>query len=422
MSDISYLINKLWPVYRSLTGNGNRKTLNIIKEYLPELQITEVPSGERIFDWIVPDEWNIKDAYIITPSGEKIADFKKNNLHVVGYSSPLNKEVSLDELKKHLFTLPETPNAIPYKTSYYNKSWGFCITHNEYSKLKEGIYKVVIESEFKQGALSYGEYIKKGTSKKEFIFSTYICHPSLANDNLSGIILNTLLAKKISTIKTRYSYRFLFTPETLGTLCWLNNNKIHLKNVTGGYVITCVGDNGSFRYKKSKQGNNFIDNIAIKTLQQKSTNFIIEDYFPFGSDERQFNSPGFNLNFGSLMRTRYNMYKEYHTSKDNLEFISESNINESLSIYFELIRNIEHETLYENKMPFGEPQLGKRKLYFQKNIYSDSNTIHNALIWILSYGDGNLSLEDISEISQLPLSSIHKAAEMLKKNNLIEKY
>jgi len=323
------LIERLYPICRSITGPGVRKTLDIIKELIP-VNLYEIPSGKEVFDWMVPPEWNIKDAYIKNSKGEKIIDFEKLNLHVLGYSTPVNRKISLRELKEHIFTLPDYPDAVPYMTSYYKENWGFCMSHNQYKMLEEDIYEVFIDSTLTEGSLTYGEVYLKGKTEDEVLISTYICHPSLCNDNLSGIALTTYLARLLKDENLYYSYRFLFIPETIGSICWLALNEDRVNKIKHGLVITCVGDSGKSTYKKSRSGNAIIDMAVEKVLKDSGQDYSIMEFFPLGSDERQFSSPAFNLPVGVFMRTPYGEFKEYHTSKDNLDFIKPVFLADSL--------------------------------------------------------------------------------------------
>jgi len=315
--DMIRLMEELYPICRSITGNGVRQTLEIIKSHI-DLDINEIPTGTKVFDWTIPKEWNINDAYVIDPSGKKIIDFKKSNLHILNYSIPIKKKVNLEELKNHLYSLPEQPDIIPYRTSYYQPNWGFCISHNELKKFKNGEYEVFIDSSLEAGKLTYGEFLIKGEVSDEVLISCYVCHPSMCNDNLSGIVLATFLAKYLKNFKLHYTYRFLFIPETIGSIAWLSINEKSAFKIKYGLVATCVGDPGNFTYKKSRIGNSEIDNIAIHVLKNSGKEFKILDFFPLGSDERQFCSPGFNLPVGVLARTIYAQFDEYHTSADNL--------------------------------------------------------------------------------------------------------
>ena len=416
------LIKELFPICRSLTGEGNRKTLQILKKEIPNLELNSVKSGTKVFDWKIPKEWKIRDAYIKDSDGKKIVDFKKSNLHVMSYSIPINKKMNLSELKKHLITKKETPNYIPYATSYYEKNWAFCISYNQYKNLKDDEYQVVIDSELFDGVMDYGELYLKGKSKKEILFSTYICHPSLANDNLSGIYVLTELAKYlVNQTDLQYSYRFLFVPETIGVISWLSKNRNHLNFIEGGLVATCLGDNGDIHYKRSRRGSSIIDKVVEKVLVDYNQKHIISDFYPFGSDERQYCSPAINLNIGSLMKTPYLEYEEYHTSGDNLQFISKKHLKISLNLYKKVVYYLENNFYFINVNPHCEPQLGKRGLYRTIGAKKESNeNLRKAFLWILNYSDGNYSLLDISKKSNIDFTTIREASLILAEKELLK--
>ncbi|GIV30156.1 MAG: putative polysaccharide biosynthesis protein with aminopeptidase-like domain [Bacteroidia bacterium] len=415
---IEEYFDRLFPICRSITGNGVRETLKIISEIIP-LNIHEIPSGTNVFDWTVPKEWNINDAYIITPDGQKICDFKQHNLHVVNYSSPIHKKMTIDELKQHLHTLPNKPNAIPYVTSYYKENWGFCITYDEYKKLpQQGEYEVLIDSTFSDGHLTYADYVLEGDTPNEILISTYVCHPSMANNELSGPLVAMFLYKQLSQLpKRKYTYRFVFVPETIGALAYLHKNGEHLKkHCKAGYVITCIGDRGIFHYKQSKYGNTLADKAAIHTLKHSKKLFRILPFYPGGSDERQYCSPAFNLPVGSLMRTPYREFPEYHTSLDNKNFISFKALKESIEMYFQIMMTLESNEKFINLQPYGEPQLGKRGLYIGDLSREDIMQI----MYILQYSDGNNDLIDIAERSNTNINHLKKLADILQQHNLLD--
>jgi aminopeptidase-like protein len=418
-NDMYELMVKLYPINRSITGNGVRKTLNILKEYIP-LKVIDVPSGKKVFDWTIPKEWNIEDAYIKNSSGEKVVDYKKSNLHVLNYSIPVNKKITLKELNKNLFTLPDHPDWIPYRTSYYAENWGFCLAHNQYLKLPDDEYEVVIESTLEDGFLTYGECFIKGEKSDEILFSCHICHPSLCNDNLSGIALATFLAKNLSNIPLRYSYRFLFIPGTIGSITWLSMNKHNCFRIKHGLVVSCVGDSGKFIYKKSRQGNADIDKAVKFILKNSHKDYEVIDFFPYGYDERQYCSPAFNLPIGCLSRSTHNQYPEYHTSADNFDIIGANYLAESFEIYLSVINLLEKNKKCINKHPHCEPQLGKRGLYDKIGAGNNNKERQLAMLWILNYSDGNNSLLDISEKSGLDFGLIQNMAELLLLHGLIK--
>ncbi len=425
-NDMFNLMTELYPICRSITGNGVRKTLDIIKKHI-NLEIHEIPSGTSVFDWKIPKEWNISDGYIIDPNGKKIVDFKKSNLHVVGYSVPIHKKIQLDELKNHIHTLPSPPNAIPFITSYYKETWGFCMTYNQFQKLESGEYEICVDSTLEDGSLTFGEFIIKGKTEKEFLISCYVCHPSLCNDNLSGVVLATFLAKHLKNLSLNYSYRFLFIPETIGAITWLNLNEKNLDNIKGGLVATCLADSGRSTYKKSRMGNAKIDQIVSYVLEHSKADFSIVDFYPYGSDERQFCSPGFNLPIGSLMRTPYRKFQEYHTSADDLTFVKKEAIEDSFRKYLETIMIFDQDAKYLNTNQKCEPQLGKRGLYRNLGIPRYDETSDEteqqelAMFWILNLSDGNNSLLDIAKISKIPFSIVLKIANLLNEKKLLTK-
>jgi len=414
------LLERLYPICRSITGDGVRQTLRIIKEYIP-IEIKEVPTGTKVFDWEVPKEWNIKDAYVKNSKGEKVIDFKKSNLHILNYSIPVNKKMPLEELKKHIFTLPDYPEWILYTTSYYKENWGFCLAHKEYENLKEDIYEVVIDSTLKEGSVTFGELYIKGREEEEVLFSSYLCHPSMCNDNLSGIVLLTFLAKTLLQAKPEYSYRFLFIPETIGSIAWLSLNEDKVSKIKHGLVATCVGDAGKSTYKKSRRGNAVIDRVVEKVLVDSGEPYEIIDFFPSGSDERQFCSPGFNLAVGSLMRTPYGRFSEYHTSGDNLEFINQECLADSLKKYMKAVFILEKNKIYLNLNPKCEPQLGRRGLYKMIGAQKGGGIELLAIFWVLNLSDGTNSLLDISIRSGLNFDRIKDASEALLKKGLLAK-
>jgi len=418
--DMYDLMKKLFPTCRSITGDGVRETLKIIKEHIP-LEINEVPTGKKVFDWTIPEEWNINDAYVKNSKGEKIIDFKKSNLHVLSYSVPINKKVSLKELKEHLYTLPNYPDWIPYMTSYYEENWGFCLTHKQYEKLKEDIYEVVIDSKLEEGSLTYGELLLGGESEEEILLSCYICHPSLCNDNLSGVVLLTYLAKYLKDIKLKYSYRFLFIPETIGAITWLSLNEDKVNNIKCGLIATCVGDSGQLTYKKSRKGNAVIDKVVEKVLNDSGEPYEILDFNPAcGSDERQFCSPGFNLPMGSLMRTPYSNFPEYHTSADNLDYMSSVHLADTLNKYIDVIFILENNFTYLNLNLKCEPQLGKRGLFRALSSGKNLKLDEQAIFWVLNFCDGTNSLLDISIRSGISFKNIKNTADVLIEKDLLK--
>jgi aminopeptidase-like protein len=390
--------DRLWPICRSITGNGVRESLKILQEIIP-LEIHEVPSGLQAFDWVVPNEWNIRDAYIITPQGKKIAAFSENNLHVVNYSIPVDQEMTWDELQPHVHTRPDLPDAIPYVTSYYKENWGFCITHREYETLpRDGKYRVVIDSSLDIGSLTYGDLILPGETSEEILCSTYICHPSMANNELSGPLVTAFLYQYLAALpKRRYTYRFVFVPETIGAIIYLNRHGFYLKeNLHAGYVLTCVGDAGGYTYKHSKDDSHPVNQVVLNVLEASGEAY---SHFPFevgGSDERQYCSPGFNLPVGSLMRTMYHKFPEYHTSLDNKSVVSFAAMEETVLMYAKIFKALELNQCYRNTCPFGEPQLGKRGLYHSIGGLPIPPQRILQRLHLLSYADGKTDLLTIA--------------------------
>jgi aminopeptidase-like protein len=420
-SEMYRLISELYPICRSITGNGVRKTLGILQKLIP-VKISEVPTGTKAYDWEVPREWNINDAFIKNSRGEKIIDFNKSNLHVLNYSIPVNKKVSLEELKKHVFTLPEQPDWIPYRTSYYQDNWGFCMSHNQLKKLEDDIYEVFIDSSLTDGSLTYGEYYIKGEKNNEVLISTHICHPSLCNDNLSGIALSTFLSRILGNQILKYSYRFLFIPGTIGSIVWLSRNEDNIHRIKHGLVATLLGDDSDFTYKRSRIGTSEIDRAAEHYLKSSSKPYTIIDFIPYGYDERQYCSPGFNLPVGCLTRKPYGKFPEYHTSADNLDFINPQKLAESLEVYLEILFILEHNETFINLNPKCEPQLGKRGLYEKTGGTNEAQIMQLAALWILNMSDGNNSLLDISIKSGISFRTIKKSADALTECNLLKKH
>lgn len=414
------LVTDLYPICRSITGNGFRESLNLVKNQIP-LRLHEVPSGTPVFDWVVPKEWNIKDAYIKNAQGERVVDFKQSNLHVVNYSIPMKASMSLAELKGHLFSLPDQPDWIPYRTSYYKENWGFCLSHRQLLELPEETYEVAIESSLQDGSLTYGEYFLPGESTDEVLFSCHCCHPSLCNDNLSGIAVVTFLAKYLSSLPLRYSYRFLFIPGTIGAITWLSLNEGQVSRIKHGLVVACVGDAGKFTYKKSRRSDAEIDRAVMHVLKHTGQDYEVLEFSPYGYDERQYCSPGFNLPVGSLTRTPHGRYPEYHTSADNLALVQPGYLVESLSRYLTVVNVLENNQKYLNLNPKCEPQLGKRGLYGTIGGQKEAKTAELAMLWVLNLSDGVHSLLDIAERSGLSFEIIQIAATALAKHGLLEK-
>ena len=419
-NEIINFAKKIFPYPRSITGSGVRKTLKEIKRIVPNLKIYKVKSNTKVFDWKVPPEWKVYEAYIVTPDGKKICDFKKNNLHLVGYSIPINKIITKNELEKHLYSLPNQPNAIPYITSYYKKNWGFCISENNRKKLKKGKYKIVINTKLFMGVLNYGEILIKGKSEKEVFLSSYICHPSMANNEISGPSVLTFVAKWINHLKNKkYSYRIIFIPETIGSITYLSKNLKSLKqNMIYGFNISCVGDDREYSYIQSKYGNTLSDKVALRVLNSKVKKFKKYNWLERGSDERQFCAPGVNLPVCSILRTKHGKYPEYHTSLDKIgTVVTKKGLNGSYNIYKKCIETIERDLIPVSKI-LCEPQMGKRGLY--PNISKKIPAIKTRLMMtILSYCDETNSVFDISKLCNISTRETLKVINLLHKNKLI---
>jgi len=412
------LVEKLFPINRSITGNGVRQTLKILSEQIP-LKIHEVPTGTKVFDWTIPQEWNLRDAYIIDPHGNKIADFKKCNLHIVGYSVPIDRTLTLDELQEHLYSLPDQPEAIPYITSYYKERWGFCIAHNERLKLKEGIYHVFIDSELKDGYLTYGEFILPGEINKEVFLSTYVCHPSMANNELSGPVVAAFIGKWLASQPRRYTYRIIFIPETIGSITYLSRHLQELKqNMIVGFNISCVGDERAYSYVASRYENTFADKVASNVLSFEHPDSIKYSFLDRGSDERQYCSPGVDLPLVTLSRSKYGTYPEYHTSLDNLDIVTATGLRGGYELIKDCINVIENNRTYR-VICFGEPQLGKRGLYPNLST-KNSNVSVKTMMDFIAYADGTNDMIDISNIIRKLVMEIVPIAERLLEAGLVE--
>jgi len=413
------LIKELYPICRSITGDGLRQTLRRIQQEIP-IEIHEVPTGTQVLDWTVPKEWNIRDAYIADLSGSRIIDFRNHTLHVLNYSIPIRQRVTLDELKEHLFTLPQHPDWIPYRTSYYKEAWGFCLSANQAKLLTDAEYDVCIDSSLEDGSLTYGELFLKGKSDEEVLFSSHSCHPSLCNDNLSGVALATFLAKTLSGKESRYSYRFLFIPGTIGSIAWLSRNEATISRIKHGLVLANVGDSGAFHYKKSRRGDAEIDRVVEYYLSHATYPYKIRDFSPYGYDERQYCSPGFNLPVGCFSRTPHGNFAEYHTSADNLDFVTGEALFRSLRKVLGIISVLEANRTYINTSPKGEPQLGKRGLYRAMGGLPDAGQREMAMLWVLNQSDGDNSLLDIARRANLPFALIAEVASILVEAGLLK--
>ena len=412
------LIAELFPICRSITGNGVRETLRILKKHIP-IEVHNIPTGTQVFDWTVPREWNIKDAYVKDLRGERVIDFRKSNLHVLNYSVPIKRRISLAELRPHLFTLPDHPDWIPYRTSCYAENWGFCLSHNQLMQLRDDQYEVCIDSSLEPGFLTYGEHLVRGESSDEVLISCHLCHPSLANDNLSGIALAVFLAKHLSGIRQRYSYRFLFIPGTIGSITWLSRNEAETPRIKHGLVLASVGAGEKFTYKRSRGGSAEIDQAVLNVLQHSGRSYDILDFSPYGYDERQFCSPGFDLPVGCFMRTPNGSFPQYHASADNLDFVQPSLLAESFALTLAIVSLLEGNVIYANQNPKCEPQLGKRGLY-RKMGGVEGGVDELALLWLLNLSDGTHSLLDIAERSGCAFDTIKRAADTLLDHHLLK--
>lgn len=416
--DMHRLIAELFPICRSITGNGVRQTLRILQGHIP-LQMREVPTGTKVFDWTVPKEWNIHDAFIKNSKGEKVVDFLQSNLHVVNYSVPVQQRMALSELKEHLFTIPGHPDWIPYRTSYYKESWGFCLSQRQLEALNEDEYEVCIDSTLENGHLTYGEYFLPGESLNEILISCHTCHPSLCNDNLSGVALAVSVAKHLGSLPRHYSYRVLFIPGTIGAITWLALNEDKLPNIKHGLVLSGIGDAGKLHYKKSRHGRAEIDQAAAHVLRHSGYPYEILEFSPYGYDERQYCSPGINLAVGRLSRTPHGTFPEYHTSADNLEFVHPEKLGESFGACVEILSVLENNGTFVNQNPKCEPQLGKRGLYRVIGGEPDAGLSEMAMLWVLNLSDGGHTLLDIAERAGIRFELIHRAAWVLREHQLL---
>ena len=412
------VVEDLYPICRSITGDGVRATLRSLQEEVP-LELVEVPSGTEVFDWTIPQEWNIKDAYVKDSSGRRVIDFRESNLHVVNYSVPVRVSLTRAELLPHLYTLPDHPEWIPYRTSYYKETWGFCLSHNALLALPEDTYEVCIDSSLEDGHLTYGEYLLPGETDDEVLVSCHVCHPSLANDNLSGIAVASRLAKYLSGRPLRYSYRFVFIPGTIGAITWLARNADSTHRVKHGLVLTCVGDPGPSTYKRSRRGDATIDRAFAKVLQQSDSDLTVVDFTPYGYDERQYCSPAFNLPVGCLMRTPWGQFPEYHSSADNLELVRPAALADSFFKVLAAFAVVEENRVYLNTSPAGEPQLGKRGLYRLMGGDSAESIDELALLWVLNLSDGRHDLLDVAVRAGLSFEQISRSARALATSDLL---
>jgi aminopeptidase-like protein len=416
--DAYELMRRLFPLCRSLTGDGVRATFDVLEEQIP-ITRTEIPSGTKVFDWIAPDEWNIRDAYIAASDGTRVVDFRSSSLHVVSYSEPVRTTLPLEELRSRLHTLPDQPDVVPYRTSYYERTWGFCLSHQQLLDLPPDDYEVVIDSTLEPGHVSYAEATIEGEGEGEVLVSTYVCHPSLANDNLSGIAVATMLARELVDRQLRHTYRFLFAPGTIGPLAWLHQNRAELDRIEHGLTLSCIGDAGDFTYKRSRRGDAEVDRAMETVLRDSGAAYRVLPWEPWGGDERQFCSPGFDLPVGCLMRTPHGEFAGYHTSADGLERIRRDSLAEAVDVCLELVDVLETNRRFTNQSPYGEPQLGRRGLYRSAGGAVATPDDERALLWVLNQGDGHSSLLDVARASGLGYSVVRRAAERLEQVGLL---
>ena len=411
------LMRELFPICRSITGDGFRMSLRRLAEIVP-IELTEVPTGTRVFDWTVPREWNIRDAWIADLAGNRVVDFRSSSLHVVSYSAPVRKRISLRELRPHLHSLPDRPDAIPYRTSYYREDWGFCLSHRELAALTDDEYDVCIDATLTAGNLTYGECVLLGDSSDEILISVHSCHPSLANDNLSGMAVGAFLARELAALPRHHTFRFLFIPGTIGSITWLAQHEAAARKIRYGLVLSCLGDRGHSTYKRSRRGDTKVDRAAAHVLRTAGPHELL-DFVPYGYDERQYCSPGFDLPVGCLTRTPNGRYREYHTSDDNLGFVSAEALEDSLGKALAIIEVLEHDAVYLNLNPKCEPQLGRRGLYGNTGGTAPVD-FEMALLWVLNLSDGSHSLLEIAERSAIPFTTVRSAADALLRVSLLQ--
>jgi aminopeptidase-like protein len=414
------LVAELYPICRSITGDGVRRTLEVV-DHEVGLVVHEVPTGTAVLDWTVPREWNVRDAWVAGPDGRRVIDFRASNLHLLGYSVPVRATMPLAELKRHLFTLPERPDWIPYRTSYYAERWGFCASQRLVDSLPEGDYEVCVDTTLADGHLTYGEHVVPGGSDEEVLVTCHVCHPSLANDNLSGIAVATRLARLLGQGRPRYTHRFLFIPGTIGSITWLARNQDRVGRIRHGLVLACLGDPGPLTYKRSRRGDTEVDRAVAHVLASSGRPHRLQDFTPYGYDERQFCSPGFDLPVGSLTRTPYARYPEYHTSADDLDLVRPEHLQDSLEAAWEVLQVLDGNRRYLNLKPKGEPQLGRRGLYGSIGGRSDAEERQMAMLWVLNLSDGDHSLLDVAGRAGLPFALVAEVAGTLEDAGLLRR-
>ncbi len=410
-------MERMYPICRSITGDGVRATLDVMAETV-KLERHGVPSGTQAFDWTVNDEWNVRDAYVADRQGRRVIDFRRHNLHLVSYSAPVRATMSLEELRPHLHTLPDHPDWIPYRTAYYNRTWGFCLTQRQLDALDEGPYEVVVDTTLAPGELTWGEVVIPGDTEEEVMVTSHVCHPSLANDNLAGLVVATELAAALQALpRRRYTYRFLFAPGTIGSIVWLSQNPDLLGKVRHGLVLTGLGGPGPLVYKQTRHGGRQVDRAAAHVVGRRGGE--VRGYSPYGYDERQFNSLGFDLPFGRLTRTPHGEYPEYHTSADDLDFVDDARLVDAYVALWEIVDVLENDRCYRNLSPYGEPQLGKHGLYPSMGGKSAGDAVM-AMLWTLAYSDGATSLVDVAATADMDFALLRSAATRLSDAGLLE--
>jgi len=429
---LDILLKTLFDINRSLTGEGNRRTFDLLQEIIP-LKVFEYACGTSVYDWTIPDEWVIRDAYIKGADGKRLIDFGESNLHVMGYSTPVDQKMYFDELASHLHYLDSNPDAVPYRTSYYKRDWGFCVSKSQFQQLKDapGPFDVFIDSEFKpDGSMAVAELLIPGKNSKEFLVSTYCCHPSMANDNLSGLLTATLLARGLMKVELpQHSWRFVFVPETIGAIAYLQHNEAAMKRLLGGLVVTTCGGPGTLGYKETFLGDHLVDRAIRLAFRDRKVEPIRYSFVPDGSDERQYSSPGFRIPVASITKDKYYEYPQYHTSLDNLDFVNGAQIMQSLELYRDVVRILDGNLVFKSIEPYGEPHLSKRGLYPSTGGYINQPGTDrlevaeidiDAMTWLLFLGDGRHDLVTVAERSGLAISRIYSGAKQLSKAGLIE--
>lgn len=419
------LLRRLFPLCRSITGEGVRETLRIINEYA-EFRIEEYPSGTMVHDWTIPDEWRVREAYIEDSAGNRVVDFQENNLHLMSYSRPLRATLSFDDLAPHLHSLPDHPSLIPYRTSYYQDDWGFCLSQDQLNGLdRNGDYRVVVDTDLKPGSLTLAHAVLAGTSGKEFLFSTYCCHPSMANDNVSGMVGAVLLYRALRDRRRRHGYRFVIAPETIGAITYLAHHGAELANVAGGFVLSCMAGPDPLGYKETFHGDHLIDRSTRLAFRDAGLDFIPYPFIPNGSDERQYSSPGYRIPMGTITKSKYYEYPFYHTSGDDLDFVSPDNLEKTCRVYLSVIDMLEENAVFVSRSPHGEPHLGKRGLHpavggtYGQTASSDHEET-DVIAWIMFLADGSSDLIAMAERSGVPFHRLARTARRLTEGGLLE--